>query len=92
MDEITRLGRFAVNANLDELRDVFELDDILDEMFDILWDVDGVPPDMWLAMDSLRNRIDVMKWRGMVVPGHIKTNFMPSDDEEAIVPIPLISN
>ena len=70
MDNKNKLAKFAINANLDELQDIFDIEGALDCVIGelVCMDDDDIPRGIWSGLDMMRDRLDRMRNRSMIAP------------------------
>lgn len=68
MDNTKKLAKFAINANLDELQDIFDLETAMDTLMGEFVHMDDVPIGVWEGMSMFRDRLDRMRMRSMIAP------------------------
>lgn len=68
MTKDKNIARFAINANLDGLQDIYDVEDAMDTIISGLMESGEVKPDTWLGLRMLRDKIDVIKGRAQFVP------------------------
>lgn len=71
MDTIKALTTITVDLNQKTLQDLFDLEDGMDQIVESLIDVDDIPNDVWYALEMMRNRIDALRERAIVLPTYI---------------------
>ncbi len=82
MNNDQAVGTFAINAIQESLLDIFDLEIVLDNLVDIL-NKSSTDPTVWKSVDDLRNILDDLRYRSLVVPSYIQ-KFTP-DTHQAIV-------
>lgn len=72
MDQEQKLGTFMINVNQDHLQDVFDIEDCLDQIMEVVLDEEINCPDMWIALQLMRERLDDMRERTLVTPQYVR--------------------
>lgn len=62
------IAGFAINTNLDALQDIYDIEDAVDDIVGALMESEEVPTDVWMGLTLLRERLDVLKARSMLIP------------------------
>lgn len=68
MEDKNKLAKFAINANLDELQDIFDIETALDDIMAEFSMMDELSPEIWEGMAMMRDRLDRMRLRSMIAP------------------------
>lgn len=82
MENQNKIAKFAINANLDELQDIFDIEDAMDTIVGEFAYVDDMPLEVWESMTVIRDRLDRMRLRSMMAPVVIRR-----DTPESHVPV-----
>ncbi len=89
MSDIEKLGRFAINANLDLLVDLQDMNDCFEEMILGLYASEGeISPTVWHGLLGAQTKLDKATKHCMILPGLISSvapNTHAPDVEEADV-------
>jgi len=66
MDKLEVMSILTTNLTQDTLQDLFDMEDGMDQLIDGLMDTDDIPLDVWMALELLRDRLDVVRHRTML--------------------------
>lgn len=63
----SKLAKFAINKNLDELQDIFDIEDSMDSLMSEFTNMDDpLPLGVWDQMYHMRELLDRMRMRSMM--------------------------
>lgn len=72
MDNLNKLGTFAIKANQEMLHNLRDIDAGIEEIVRVLFQFEGeIPQDVWVALDLMQTKLDKSVKQCMLFPGYV---------------------